>query len=592
MKPACNQEPSRYVASVGMLLLLTAAVGCGSPKPEVDRAASTRSSDSNEQSSDALRSVPSVSPPPFLFEEQPQALSGSPFRDGHEAGLYALPETTGGGMAVADFDCDGRLDWIGSGGGYPDLELRVLKGHRGSYFRARSAWTYTECSQAARLDFSSTYHSGIVAADYDNDGLIDLLVTGYGPLQLFHNLGDGTFEEMQPFEDARWSSGAAFMDIEGDGDLDLYVVRYADWSFDNNPICPSQARADVRDYCGPTDFRGLRDSLYENLGNGGFRDVTDRMGTDAAYRGLGVIAADLDGDRDIDLYVANDVEPNLLYRNDGAWNWTEMGRRAGVSGSDLGRPEGSMGIAIGDYNGDERLDLWVTNYQNELCALYRNQGNLSFGYASHGAKIAATDERAVGWGTAMVDLDLDGDEDILIANGHLERHSQQVLQKPQVLENVGGKRFALAKFVDGFFSQPQAGRGLATADLDADGRMDFGMTRVNADLALVRNTTLTKGRYLSLRLIGVESNRDAIGTTVRLKCGGSTWVRHVYGGGSYASTSDRAVHFGLPEALGEFDGSLEIAWPNGRDQILAVSQWNQTWVVLETEEGLSNPFHE
>jgi hypothetical protein len=166
------------------------------------------------------------------------------------------------------------------------------------------------------------------------------------------------------------------------------------------------------------------------------------------------------------------------------------------------------------------------------------------------------------------------------------------LQRPQVLENVGGKSFALAKFADGFFSQPQAGRGLATADLDGDGRMDFGMTRVNADLALVRNTTLTKGRYLSLRLIGVESNRDAIGTTVRLKCGENTWVRHIYGGGSYASTSDRAIHFGLPDALGQLDGSLEIAWPSGRDQILSVSQWNRNWVVLEGDEGLSSSFQE
>lgn len=589
MMPACDQGPVRCVGIVAILLLLTAAKGCGRGETEAIRGSSDRSAESVASPRVVPLGDPAVSQSPFRFVEQRHALAGSPFRDGHEAGLYALPETTGGGLAVADFDRDGRLDWIGSGGGYPDLERKVLNGHRGSYFRALAAWEYTECSQSARLDFSSVYHSGIVAADYDNDGWIDLLVTGYGPLQLFHNMGDGTFEETRPIQNESWSSGAAFLDVEGDGDLDLYVVRYADWSFDNNPTCPSQARADVRDYCGPTDFRGLNDSLYENVGHGQFRDVTDRLGTDVAFRGLGVIAADLDGDRDIDLYVANDVEPNLLYRNDGSWSWTEMGRRSGVSGSDLGRPEGSMGIAIGDYNGDTKLDLWVTNYQNELCALYRNQGNLSFGYASHGAKIAATDERAVGWGTAMVDLDLDGDEDILIANGHLERHSQQFLQKPQVLENGRGKSFALAQLADGFFAQPQAGRGLATADLDEDGRVDFGMTRVNADVALVRNETITKGRYLTLRLIGVDSNRDAIGATVRLNCGGSTWVRHIYGGGSYASTSDRVVHFGIPKAIEESEGTLEVAWPSGRNQTLTIKEWNRNQVVLEAQGGSESP---
>lgn len=519
----------------------------------------------------------------FEFDEVVDALPGSDFRDGMEAQLFSLPETVGGGVAIVDFDRDGRFDIICSGGGLPDLEHKVMLGHSGSVFRGKDSFRFAECTALAGINMSQSYNSAVIAADYDNDGFVDVLVTGYESLQLFHNLGDGTFELAPAFPEKIWSSSAAFLDADNDGDLDLYAVHYADWSFDKNPFCPSHNDGSKRDYCGPSDFKGLLDAFYENLGDGTFANRTAESLSKLELRGLGVIAADLDGDRDADIYVTNDVDQNLLYRNDKNLKLTEMGRRSGVACDDKGRPEGSMGVAVGDYNLDGKFDLWVTNYQDEQCALYRNNGNMSFTYASNAARITPTDESAVGWGTAFSDIDLDGDEDIIIINGHLERHSNYFLQRPQLLENVEGKYFRLHRTKSAYFNTPQAGRGLATADFDRDGMVDLCVTRVNTIHAVVRNASKKIGRYLSLQLIGSQSNRDAIGTVVRLTVGKRVFIRQVCGGGSYASTSDRTIHFGIPEELASTPGTLSISWPSGIDQTIEVPAWNQELVSLEAK---------
>jgi enediyne biosynthesis protein E4 len=572
----------------GLLLMLAGMVGCNPPNQE---SATQAMKEPGRQSRDPAEagqarqvdSQDSLGGSSFRFSEIPNALPGSEFRDGSESGLFSLLETTGGGVAIFDMDCDGRCDILCSGGGRADLDRKTMRGHQGAFYRGVDAFQFSECTERACIDLSRSFHSALIAADYNNDGFTDILVTGYDSLQLLRNMGDGTFAWVDAFGETLWSSGAAFLDADQDGDLDVYVTHYANWSFDNNPYCPSQADPTQRDYCGPTDFLGLRDSVYENLGDGRFADRSESVLGELALRGLGVLAADLDGDRDVDLYVANDVDPNLLYRNDGDWQFTEIGRRAGVASNDRGKAEGSMGIALGDFNSDGKFDLWVTNYEDEIGALYRNDRSGSFTYASHLARIAATDNAYVGWGTALVDLDLDGDEDILVSNGHLERYAEAFLQPPQVLENHLGKYFLLASVPGPYFQTPQAGRGMAVADLDGDGRVDFCMTRVNAPHAVVRNATEVQGSYLSLKLIGKVTNRDAIGAVVELTAGDHRLVRQVVGGGSYASTSARELHFGIPNAWNVTSGTATIRWPSGADQSIEIQRWNQSLIAVEAE---------
>ena len=592
-----NQRPHQLTLQHGMVsqlvqrwcsyallgAMLLSMIGCSDSNP-------TTQANLPEDSQSSLENGKSAST--FRFHEIEDGLTDAAFRDGSEQEQFSLIETTGGGCALLDYDRDGQLDIVHAGGGIPDLQQQKLDGFRGNLHRQFGRWQFVTCGARARIDFSQTYNAAIIAADYNNDGFTDLLVTGFDALQCFRNQGDGTFEQVRIIDDRMWSSSAAFFDADQDGDLDLYVVHYADWSWTNNPYCPSQTDRNQRDYCGPTDFRGLPDRVYENLGDGSFAERTPEGLGDEALRGLGVIAADLDGDRDTDLYVTNDVEPNLLFRNDGPFRWTELGRRASVATNDQGRAEGSMGIAIGDYNNDQKFDVWVTNYADEYNALYRGMGRMSFSYASNAARIPVTDERSVGWGTRLADFDLDGDEDIVVINGHLERYSSYHDQRPQLLENIDGKYFVLSALDSKFFQTPQPGRGLASGDLDRDGLIDLVVTRINANCSLVRNESRGRGAYLSVRLVGTQSNRDAIGTALTLKVGKRTWIRQIAGGGSYASTNDLAVHFGIPAE--EADAwkyaapqpsiaSLRVDWPSGKTTEVSVPKFDTEILIVEGE---------
>jgi uncharacterized protein HemY len=530
-------------------------------------------------------SQPSETTSQFLFSELEIELPNSQFRDGSESNLFSLVETTGGGAALFDYDSDGQLDLLTAGGGWIDTANKILPGHQGALFRHLGNFNFTPSTSQARIDLSKSYHSAILAADYDNDGFTDFLATGYHGLQWFHNQGDGTFESIEMTDDQAWSSAAAFVDLDSDGDLDLYVVHYANWSPDNNPTCPSQTDPNRRDYCGPSDFLGIPDSVYENSGDGKFLLRSPEGIPNQALRGLGVLAADLDGDRKTDLYVTNDVEPNLLYHNQAPFQWTELGRRAGVATNDQGRAEGSMGIALGDYNNDAKFDLWVTNYADEFCALYRGTGPMTFSYASNATRIPATDEQAVSWGTAMHDLDLDGDEDILVINGHLERYATYHDQRPQLLENHQGSRFSLAALHSPFFQKPIAGRGLATGDFNRDGLIDLAVTRIGQPVALVRNDSRSPANnpngFLRVRLVGYNSNRDAIGTVAKLTIHDRTWIRQATSGASYASTCENILHFGIPNHYTNKPASLEVLWPSGQNSLIPIDRLNHEVLVIE-----------
>lgn len=522
------------------------------------------------------------------------ALQGCVYRNGSEQQMHFLPETTGGGIAIIDYDRDGSADIVCAGGGFPVAAERTMKGYPGTLMRSIDKHSFSQTQNNARLDLSEIYNAAIAIADWDADGFSDILATGYSGLQLFRNQGDGTFEKIPSLQsgliDSLWSASAAWLDADGDGLLDLYIAHYANWSYENDPKCtaPKESGSSelVPDYCGPREYKGLPDSMFANSGDGTFRDITAAAGISDSLRGLGVLAADLDGDRDTDIYVANDVDPNLLYRNEGGFQFTEMARRSGVACNDVGIPEGSMGIALGDYNGDGRFDLWVTNYQREIGALYRASGNMLFSYASQGARIPLTDEGAVGWGTAFTDLDLDGKEDIVIVNGHVELHANGSTfeQCPQILENVDRKYFRLVPREESeFLSTPQSARSLALADFDEDGRMDFAVSRLNADAVLVKNCTKTDGLYLKIRLAGTRSNRDAIGATVRMEIGGQVFLRQLVGGGTYAGTNDPAIHFGVPSNLAKEPAELTVLWPSGIEKKLEIDTWNQELLLVEQE---------
>jgi hypothetical protein len=576
-----------------LICLVASLVSACNPNPErpPTSPASVSSSESPNVAGKASTTAPSTEGR-IVVEWVNDALAGCTYRNGSEHRQFFLPETTGGGIAVFDYDRDGSADVIAAGGGYPLPEEQAMVGYTGSLMRGRGNLRFVQVQSLAGIDLSEIYHSAIVVGDWDSDGFSDVVVTGYSGLQLFRNQGDGTFERVPSGEsgltDPLWSSAAAWLDADGDGLLDLYVAHYADWSYDNNPACStpksSGSSEKVPDYCGPREYKGLPDTMFANSGDGSFRDVTESAGFSDTLRGLGVLAADLDGDRDIDLYVANDVDPNLLYRNDGDFRFTEIARRAGVACNDVGIPEGSMGIAMGDFNGDAKFDLWVTNYQNEIGALYRGSGNMLFSYASNAARIPSTDEAAVGWGTAFVDMDLDGREDIVIVNGHIELYSNGSTfeQKPQILQNIDNKMFRLTpREGSEYLSTPQPSRSLAIADFDNDGLMDFVVSRINADAVLVRNLSKSEGGYLKLRLVGTRSNRDAIGTTVRLQIGSKVFLRQLAGGGTYAGTNDSVLHFGVPASLLSERATITILWPSGTEQTLDIDAWNQELLVVE-----------
>jgi len=518
-----------------------------------------------------------------------QAIPEAIIRTGSEQGNLFLPETTGGGIAALDYDRDGWTDVFCAGGGFADVAKRVLLGSVGSLHRGIGQGRFEHVSAAAQVDLSNRYSAGLSVGDYDGDGFLDVFVTGYSIGQLLRNQGDGTFQVIDGsaigLDDVHWGASAAFFDADSDGLSDLYVANYADWSFDNNPVCGVDARfgkgEKSTDYCGPREFKGLPDVLYRNHGDGTFGNRNSSSGIDDHLRGLGVLAADFDEDGDVDLYVSNDVDPNLLYRNDGDFQFTEVARRSGVATNDAGTPEGSMGIAFGDYNLDGKQDLWITNYQNELNALYRNNGKLQFNYASINARVASTDEATVGWGTAFADMDCDGDEDLVVVNGHIELKplGSTYEQRPQVLENLSGKTFQLVPRKSKFLEVPQSCRGLALADFNRDGKMDFVASRLNTEAALVLNTS-QGGQSIRIRLVGTQSNRDAIGARVRLQIGSMQAIRQMIGGGSYASTSDHLIHFGVPDSAAS-EAQIQVHWPSGKTERWILADWQQEWILVE-----------
>ena len=510
------------------------------------------------------------------------------YRNGEESELATIVESLGGGAGLFDYDLDGRIDLFFAGGG--TISENRLAGRPVAVFRNDGAWRYVESTGPARVSKTPVYNHGICAADYNHDGFTDFLVTGYGSPALFENQGDGTFRERSSaagLSDKAWSSSAGWGDVDGDGNLDLFVTRYVDWSWKNNPLCQGPEPGQ-REICPPRRFAGLTDSLYLSTGDGRFSNAPQTAGLKRGGKGLGVVLADFDLDRNLDIYVANDNEPNFFYHNTGRGILKEIADDNGTSRGAIGNSDGSMGVAVGDFNRDGRLDLWVANYERESFALYRNDGRTGYTHASRQLGVTALGGLYVGWGTVFADFDGDGDEDIFVANGHVIRFpvNSPLKQKPILLENHRGRRMTNVADVAGdYFQKPRMGRGVAKGDLDNDGDPDLVIVHSNEPAAVLENRIKNGFGWLVIELIGTTSSRTPIGATVELKTDKGIQIRQLTGGGSYASTNSTRIHFGLGE---ESLKQAVVHWPSGFKQSIVVTE-GAHWIVVEGQPPVRSP---
>jgi enediyne biosynthesis protein E4 len=510
------------------------------------------------------------------------------YSNGEEGGLYAILESLGGGVALFDFNGDDLPDLFVPGGGDfgPNEQIR---GRPPALFANLGGWRFADVTDRSGTGVAPHYSHGAAAADFDNDGFTDVLITGYGGLVLLRNQGDGTFADVAlaaNLDDRLWSSSAGWGDFDGDGNLDLYVAHYVNWSFANHPVCPGP-KPGTRDVCPPRSFQPLPDSLYMNNGDGTFRDASRSAGLVVdgpnTGKGLGVLVADVDLDGRLDIYVANDTVPNFLYRNRGGATFEDVSLMSGTSVNDTGSPDGSMGVDLGDFDLDGLPDLWVANFERESFALYRNQGNCMFQHVSHSTGITALGGLYVGWGTLFCDFDSDGDEDIFASNGHVVRFpvDSSLMQKPLLLENRGAGRFTnVASQGGAYFQEGHMGRGAALGDIDGDGKIDLAVSRTNQPVVLLRNESSSENHWIGIRLVGTRASRQPIGAVVRLNGpGGRPQIRQVKGGSSYASTSDIRLHFGVGTQSREFEA--EIRWPSGRNQVVTNLKPGHSFTVIE-----------
>jgi hypothetical protein len=513
------------------------------------------------------------------------------FRNGEDAGHYSILELLGGGVALFDYDGDGLLDIFVTGGGkFDGPDKKQIRGLPCHLYKNEGNWKFRDVTAEAALDHIDFYNHGCAVADYDRDGWPDLLVTGYGRLALFHNESDGkggrrfveVTKETGLVRDHFWSTSAGWADLDGDGYPDLYVCQYVNWSFANNPVCAGYTRDVARDICPPRQFGAVPHALYHNVGSGTgnnrrFIDVAKEAGLRAPPRadqdygkGLGVVLVDVNGDGKPDIYVANDTTDNFLYLNasaPGKLRFNEVGMEMGVARDGGGTPNGSMGVDADDYDGSGLPSIWVTNYEGELHALYQNvikDGRQYFRYRTQAAGIAALGQQYVGFGTGFFDVDNDGWLDLVIANGHVIHHprSGDKRQRPVLLRNLGNGRFRdITAQAGSYFQSGHLGRGVAIGDIDNDGRADLVINQVNEPVVLLRNVVgerEARSHWLGLELNSPD-HRDLVGARVTVDVAGRRLTRFYKGGGSYMTSTDRRLLFGL--GADKKVDKVTVEWP-------------------------------
>ncbi len=501
-------------------------------------------------------------------------------------------ESMSGGVIVLDYDRDGWPDIYFTNA--PTVEMS-LKGEKasGALYHNNHDGTFTNVTAKAGVA-SPCFAMGGAVGDYNNDGWPDMYITCIGGNVLYRNNGDGTFTDVTAkagLTDGRWSTGAAFADYDGDGFVDLAVSNYVDFKlndlpgFGKSPTCRYRG-IDVQ--CGPRGLRGAGDSLFHNNGDGTFTEVSRQTGTDdkPGYYGLGVVWSDLSNTGRPDLYVADDSTPNYLYRNDGKGVFTEEGLESGTAVSGDGSEQGSMGVAIGDYNHTGRFSIYITNFADEFNTLYRNEGKDNFTDVSYDAGIALPSLPFVKWGTVFTDIDNDGWLDLFSVNGHVYPQVDSLPSGARYREpsnlflNSRDSTFCDASEQAGkAITVPRVGRGLAAADFDNDGNVDFIIENLDGSPLLLHNPGIAGAHWVSFELSGTKSNRLALGARVTIHTGGMTQTDEVRSGGSYLSQNDLRVHFGLAKAA-QID-SVEVHWPSGTVDNLKNLPADHFYSVLE-----------
>jgi hypothetical protein len=509
----------------------------------------------------------------------------------HNSGAYGgklLPETLGSGCAFLDYDGDGwqdillinGMDWPGHKRQRSTLRL----------FRNNRNGTFTDVTRSAGLDLEM-YGMGVAVGDYNNDGFPDILITCVGQNRLFRNTGKGTFVDVTHASGlsgrVAMSTSALWFDYDRDGRLDLFVCNYVKWSPEHDVFCSLDGK--TKSYCTPEAYRGETCWLFHNRGDGTFEDVTAKSGTfDSSSKSLGVAMFDYDRDGWPDLLVANDTQPNKLYRNQRNGTFKDVAVEAGIAFSAEGKARAGMGLDTGDFNHAGIDGIAITNFDNEMIGLYRGLANGTFEDVAIQSGVGLPSKYSLGFGCMFADLNLDGSLDLIVANGHIDETVRNIrgnvgyAQPPQLFLNDGqGKFHDVAAEMGSDFNQPKVGRGLACADFDGDGDIDLLLTSNNGPAYLYRNDLSSGNRSIRFKLVGTQSNRDAIGATVRIEAGGVAQSRMVRGGSSYLSQSELPVTFGV----GKHDQieRVQVQWPSGRAEEYKTLASGKTYECTESK---------
>jgi hypothetical protein len=553
---------------------------------------------------------------PAVFEDVTAHTALAAFR--HHAGSPVkdyITDTPSGGVAVFDYDNDGRPDiYLLNGSTFAALQGKE-KPPRAALYHNLGNWKFEDVTERAGVA-NERWGMGVAVGDYDNDGFSDLFVGNYGTSRLYHNNGDGTFTDVaEKLGVARkgWSTGATFGDYDRDGRLDLFVPGYAHFDLNNLPPSPTDAGKpgfgaqnlcqfrSVPVMCGPRGMKGEGDTLYHQKADGTFEDVSAKVGVDdpQGYYGFSSAFVHVDEDDLLDLIVVNDSTPKLLYINKGDGTFREVGYESGVALNENGREQAGMGLGVGDYDNDGRVDFYITNFSDDSNTLYHNDGGGNFTDVTTQTGHGETTIPFLGWGTTFLDFDNDGWKDLLVANGHVYPAVDQYqwgtswAQQPLLFRNVpntrptnraaGERNFERVGAAPGSaLAAAYPARGLAVADFDGDGLLDAVINNCDAPPALLRNVSDAKGHWLGLRLVGdpaKRSPRDATGAVVYVTAGGTRQRLDAVSGAGYGSQNDACLHVGLGNAT-KID-KLEIRWPGGATEVISVPAIGRVLTVME-----------